>query len=92
MYECAPGTLKEVIKASGNELKEAHVQIIGYQIIRGLHYLHSLGIVHRDINPENILAYNDLTIRLIDFGHCRNVYTADQRHTMETVAHAYRAP
>jgi serine/threonine protein kinase len=40
------------------------------QIIRGIHDLHSVGIIHADLKPENILISSDVPpqLRLADFG------------------------
>jgi serine/threonine protein kinase len=39
------------------------------QAVRGVEYLHSTGIAHRDINPENLLVAVDGTIKITDFSH-----------------------
>lgn len=46
-----------------------------HQMASGLAYLHSEGIVHGDIKPENILiSLNDpVLIKLADFGLCKEV-------------------
>eukprot|EP00729_Bicosta_minor_P000154 gene154-32868_t len=48
-----------------------HIQLILYQVVRGLAFLHSAGIIHRDIKPGNIAVSKDLEVRILDFGMAR---------------------
>jgi len=51
----------------------------------GLRALHSLGIVHHDIKPDNVLVSNDGHIRISDFGGSQFPHTGQRlsRHQRE---------
>ena len=42
-----------------------------HEIEKGIQHLHSLGIVHNDINPNNIMVTMEDTAVIIDFNSCR---------------------
>jgi mitogen-activated protein kinase 7 len=52
-------------------LTEAHYQYFIYQILRGMMYIHSANIIHRDIKTRNLLINADCNIKICDFGLAR---------------------
>ena len=63
-------TLYNHIK-SNSKLSEQEIFMFFDQIYKGLSFLHAMGIMHRDIKPDNILvqkAGNNLQIKIGDFG------------------------
>ena len=61
------GSLESVIKKYG-KLTEALAAIYIEQVLHGLDYLHSQGVIHRDIKGGNILTTKDGIVKLADFG------------------------
>jgi serine/threonine protein kinase len=65
-------TLRETLKAREPSARE--IGEVGYEIAEVLEYIHSRGVVHRDITPSNIMlvdygtAYSRPRARLTDFG------------------------
>lgn len=45
-------------------LTDDQVRKIMYQIICGVHYIHSAEIVHRDLKPGNILINGDCSVKI----------------------------
>ncbi len=59
-------TLAQLLEADGLSLK--HKCIVLRQIKKGLSDLHGYGLIHGDLNLNNILINQEGTVKLIDFG------------------------
>lgn len=77
---------------TSRKLNEAEVTVVLEQILRGVAYLHRLGICHRDLKLENILYESgsaSSTIRLIDFGMSQKYDTLRDKKEREFGGAAY---
>lgn len=59
--------LKYIVYHNPEMIKGRKLDIIR-QTTKGLHYIHSRGIIHRDICPKNILISKNGQVKIIDFG------------------------
>merc|ERR1711920_903310 len=55
-------------------LSNDHCQFFLYQILRGLKYLHSAQVIHRDLKPRNLLVNGNCDLRICDYGLARVHY------------------
>jgi len=71
---------------------ERVIQRFMKQILSGLAYLHSKGIIHRDLKCANVLVDNDSTIKLSDFGASKRISFSDSaikaKNGMPSIKHA----
>jgi len=73
--EYVPGEdLKSFIHRSGH-LNEAKAIGLARQILEGLAEAHRLGVIHRDLKPQNIMIDRDGNAKIMDFGIARSLHT-----------------
>ncbi|CAI5740263.1 unnamed protein product [Peronospora destructor] len=79
---------------SKESLNDDQVQYFLYQMLCGIHYLHSADVLHRDIKPSNILVNSDCRLKICDFGLARhaNDYDLAEGLSEYVVTRWYRAP
>ncbi|GKC78127.1 protein kinase superfamily protein, partial [Tanacetum coccineum] len=70
VFELMESDLHQVIKAN-DDLSPQHYQFFLYQLLRGLKYIHTSNVFHRDLKPKNILANSDCNLKICDFGLVR---------------------
>lgn len=70
VFELMETDLHQVIKAN-DDLTPEHHQFFLYQMLRGLKYIHTAKVFHRDLKPKNILANSDCKLKVCDFGLAR---------------------
>ncbi|KAK1359523.1 Serinethreonine-protein kinase sty8 [Heracleum sosnowskyi] len=87
------GALKSfLIKNRRRKLAFKVVHQIALDLARGLSYLHSEKIVHRDVKTENMLLDKTRTLKIADFGVARVEASNPNDMTGETGTLGYMAP
>lgn len=84
-------TLREYLEKKKNLEENEACQMI-MQLLDVLQVIHAKGIIHRDINPDNVLLSTDGVIKLIDFGIAREKKENQHRDTTILGTAGYAAP
>lgn len=69
MEYCDGGDLYSLILASEGGLKQAEADCFFKQLVRGVVYMHSMGVAHCDLKPENLLLTCNGSLKISDFGN-----------------------
>ncbi|BCS28835.1 serine/threonine protein kinase SAT4 [Aspergillus puulaauensis] len=68
MEYCAGGDLYTLVLAAG-KLEVAEADCLFKQLMRGVEYMHEMGVAHRDLKPENLLLTTHGALKITDFGN-----------------------
>lgn len=95
VLEFVPDTVYRVCRQY-TKLKQTmpmiYVKLYTYQLLRSLHYIHSLGVCHRDIKPQNLLLDPATGIlKLCDFGSAKALIKGEP-NVAYICSRYYRAP
>jgi len=84
IMEYIPGNnLRKFIEKTSSTLCEKKAKDMVRQLSEGVNYLHELGIIHRDMKPDNILVMekeNSYIIKIIDFGLSKIMSLSEKTH------------
>lgn len=93
VMEYIEGTsLKELLNSSGGTVDYEFALHITIDIALSLSQVHRLGILHRDISPDNIMICPDCTARIIDFGASREYADKHKDGLSVIIKKAYAPP
>ena len=59
-----------------------------YQLLKALKYMHTAGMLHRDMKPSNMLLNSDCLVKVCDFGLARSIASL----TSNSASNPVRAP
>ena len=82
-------TLAELLM--GARLTEREARQVTMQLCQALHVLHSMGVVHRDVKPENVILRGSDAV-LIDFDAARIYKVASESDTQVLGTTGFAAP
>merc|ERR1719333_620600 len=70
VMELCDSDLKRLLRTDVS-LNLDHIELLMYNLLRGLKYLHSAGIYHRDLKPANCLVNQDCALKIADLNLSR---------------------
>ncbi|KAH7481812.1 Cyclin-dependent kinase 2 [Phytophthora ramorum] len=92
VFEFMDKDLKRHMEHKLGKLEPAQIKSFLYQLLKGLAFSHSRGIMHRDLKPQNLLVNATGELKIADFGLARAFSLPIKKYTHEVVTLWYRAP
>ena len=82
MELCSGGTVQDLVQAVQMPPAETLIALITRETLKGLEYMHSIGIIHRDIKSANLLTTDAGELKLTDFGVSAIVEKGQKRRSV----------
>ncbi len=82
-------TLKQHLTKVGGRMKQNEVIKMMKPVLESMNKIHEVGIIHRDISPDNIMITKNKQIKLTDFGAARVFDTEDNKSITVVLKRGY---
>ncbi|CCG80955.1 Serine/threonine-protein kinase crk1 [Taphrina deformans PYCC 5710] len=92
ILEFLSADLEHLIKDRSIVFSTGNVKSWVLMMLRGLHYLHTRFVLHRDLKPNNLLLSSAGVLKLADFGLARDFGAPYANMSPNVVTRWYRAP
>jgi serine/threonine protein kinase len=81
VMEYIPGSSLDQYMKKHNVLNDNEIKHILCQMLEALKYVHSQGLIHRDVKPSNFILDDQANVKLLDFGIAKNLNTEISDYT-----------
>ncbi|XP_075056098.1 serine/threonine-protein kinase PLK4 [Mixophyes fleayi] len=89
---CHNGEMNRFLKNRKKPFTEKEALHLMEQIVKGMLYLHSHGILHRDLTLSNLLLSSDMNVKIADFGLAAQLKLPNEKHFTMCGTPNYIAP
>lgn len=72
-------TLRDYLNRTGGQLTVEETLQLLEPVVKSLMIVHQIGLVHRDISPDNIMLLQNGKVKLLDFGAARDISINGER-------------
>ncbi|XP_067223603.1 serine/threonine-protein kinase PLK4 isoform X1 [Chanodichthys erythropterus] len=77
---CHNGEMSRYLKERKKPFTEEEARHFMHQIVKGMLYLHTHGIMHRDLTLSNLLLTSSMNIKIADFGLATQLKLPSEKH------------
>lgn len=92
IFEHINNSCEQDFRAFYASLSQRDIKFYFLEILKALDYMNSMGIMHRDIKPHNIVIDHDKKqLKIIDFG-LAEFYVPDQEYNVRVASRYFKAP
>ncbi|XP_019132627.2 serine/threonine-protein kinase PLK4 isoform X1 [Larimichthys crocea] len=77
---CHNGEMSRYLKERKMAFSEDEARHFMHQIVKGMLYLHTHGILHRDLTLSNLLLTSNMNIKIADFGLATQLKLPNEKH------------
>ncbi|HEX3095412.1 MAG TPA: FHA domain-containing serine/threonine-protein kinase [Candidatus Angelobacter sp.] len=82
-------TLKQYLKERGGKIAFSEALPILTEVMAALETVHKAGILHRDVNPNNIYIEQDGNVKILDFGNAKQALGEQSRSVSVVLTPGY---